>query len=906
MSKAKITEEMLKEKDIPILEISKLTFDRKNMIAISGFGKFYQGNYNNEHISLKVVDITLDQEIINEFILWKKNQNNECFLKLKGVILYYNEAYIIFQDNFNETLENLLEQRKLNNIQKIMIAKQILNILNLLKQEKDLTMDLRPGTLIINSENKVKLIDFGMMVNLPKFINEEEIKSIRIKYSPPEYILQNIIDPSYDIYSFGCILIDLFAKNLQQTIFIENKTYEEYFSEIKENKFPSIPNNINCLLYEIISKCLNKNCENRIKIDELSYNLKILLDYLKEDEEKIPLNKGVINNKDEIKDNNFIEDEGFKFKEIYNYAKKINQETTVTFNHINSQLQEKILVMKSDLLNEFDNAKKELEINYKLIKDKIDVIVNTNIKLIKSFYDKIIQNIFQMQDLQGTAMNDLLDIQNNVNGIQNDLLIFNKFKNKDNYENIKNFIENSKNDVDKIIKKYSNVENFDIIKISCDSCSNLVKNYISISKEFILDLKNGLEYLCKIKGFNNNENKKIEQLGDEFLIQKIINNVMLPKNDEQQNENQEEDINNEIENEDNEENNEITEENKSENDEYLITSMTENIICKVVENTNMITIFNYYTKKIKNYFVTTNENENNFKFNSNNFSLYDKENNCIFISGGLKDKKDKNSHDKSLIRINIKLNINNKNNDKNIEDKNIFNDINIIKDNKIQDYIFEIENLSPMNNNRSCHSMIQLSTNKNILLCIGGINTETCEIYNIEYDSWEAESIQELPVICQSPGVIDYNKFIYVFPYSNQFNTIYKLKMGNTDLFWENIKYSINEGKIRKGISVISDGNNIYLFGGYDNDDIYSNIYQVNFDNEDLIDIKSSIELVLPSKCYFNSNYIEINIHPKNNNDEIIDNNIIENNNDKILLFDNKNCVIEFDWISGNFKYYLD
>ena len=251
-------------------------------------------------------------------------------------------------------------------------------------------------------------------------------------------------------------------------------------------------------------------------------------------------------------------------------------------------------------------------------------------------------------------------------------------------------------------------------------------------------------------------------------------------------------------------------------------------------------------------------------------------------------------------------------------ENNIFNDINnIIKDYKNKDkkaeYQFKIESLCPMNNNRSNHSMIQLSSNKNILFCVGGINTENCEVYNIEFDSWE--SISDLPVAFQNPGIIDINSFIYVFPYSDEFNNIYKLDMNNQDLVWESIKYSIDEGKIRKGTLVISIEDNIYLLGGYDNENTYDSIYQVLLNNEEQIDIKLSPDFILSNKCHFNSNYIIINnINSINENENKIDNedkndennNNIPNNNNRILIMDNNNGVIEFDWSLGKFYCYLE
>ena len=908
MSKAKISEDMLLKNDIPSLDIYKLLFNNQNPISINSYCNFYKGKYDNKNVTLKVIDISFDQNVMNEFILWKKFQKDSSFLKLKGVILYYNEAYIIFEESFENTIQTLLELNELKYLEKIDITKQLLNILNSLNKENKTIGNLRPDTLVLNSEKKVKIIDLGLFCKDENLEIDEEIENKKIKYSPPEYINENIIDKSYDIYSFGCILIDLFAKDLNDTIFIKKyKTYEEYISEIKNNKYPYIPNNINCLLYDIISRCLIQDPKKRIRINELTYNLNILLDYLKEEKINIPLIKDKDNNNDIKYDiNEKLQNEGNKdYKELFNYAKNIDKEVGDACKHINIDLQTKILKMKNALLNKYDSSLKELDNNYDLIKGKLDNIIDINKKLIDSFYHKILNNIYQMQNLISSGMSDLLDIQNQAKGIQKDICTFNEFINQEKYENIENFLEISKNEINKTIKTYTNKKNFDLIDISCDTCLNLVKNFTLLTNDFISSLKKELKNINNIKGLNNNDNEIIKELDDELFIQKLIKNITNQKGIINENIELSIDIKSkELNKDDNKNKKEENYHNKEkeENFEKIINSMKENIYAKIVENNNMITIFNYYFQTCDNYIISSDEEKDQFKFNTKCFSLYDKDNNCIYISGGLLNVQDQNSHDNSLYKININLNVYHKNEGKN--NNNIFNDINNIikncknKQNKIAEYKFNVEKLTPMNNKRSYHNMLQLSTNKNILICIGGINTETCEVYNIEYDSWE--TISDLPKAYQNPGIIDYNSFIYVFPYSEEFNNIYKLNMHNPDLNWESIKFTIEEGRIKKGMAVISIDSKIYLFGGYEKNNFYDNIYQVNLNNEDELEIKLSKNMILPYKCYFNCNYIKIN------NDMIEENQNNNESDERILLMDNDNRVIEFDWKSGEFYYYFE
>ena len=109
-----------------------------------------------------------------------------------------------------------------------------------------------------------------------KLINQEIIEKQRNKYIPPEAFLYMAEDISFDIWSFGCMLIDIFSK--EQPIFKLNLTNDELNKLYENKKFPYIPDDINNLLKDIIGKCLDYDYMNRITISELSENLNILFD----------------------------------------------------------------------------------------------------------------------------------------------------------------------------------------------------------------------------------------------------------------------------------------------------------------------------------------------------------------------------------------------------------------------------------------------------------------------------------------------------------------------------------------------------------------------------------------------------------------------------------------------------
>ena len=654
VSKAKITEEQLKQNSIPILDYYKLSYDSiGEPIIISSFGKFYKGSYDNKEIFLKVVDITLNENILNEFILWKKYQKTNNFLTLKGVILYYNFAYIIFNDCFKLSLKSLLlnqNKKPLNEMEKINIARQILDIINIIQNEKEINSDIRPETLIINTENEVKLIDFGLMLHIPDFINNEQIKNERIKYSPPEYLLDSTINNSYDY-----------------------------------------------LLQEIIKQSINTNPNQRIKINELYFNLNILLNKIQEYNSQ--------NNNNEIQDQlvnpELIENDQFKkLKELFNYTKEISNDS-LKYEKIDDELKIKIDKMKKDLDTKYKNNLIELEQFQKKLKEKIDEIINQNKELMKTFYEKTLENIIYYISLLSNSMTDILDIKKSVTEMQILLISHNQFINKNKYVNIEKVLESSKSFIENKIKKYSNTKNFDIINIFFEKCSKFVNKNEEFKNNYIIELNKLYDIINNTKNFFGNDDTIEKELDDQLLIQKLINEV---KNDIE------------------------IEEIEKDNEQKI--NLKKKIYAKIVENSNMITIFNYHEKQLNNFYIKT---EKDFKFNSNCFSLYDQEQNCLYISGGIKDIKDSNSHDNSFYKLNILFENDGKNKNRN----NLIQ--NIIQNSKIK-YEFKFEQkISPMINKRSYHSMIQLSSNKNIIFSISGINTDSCEIYNIECNEWKQQ-----------------------------------------------------------------------------------------------------------------------------------------------------------------------
>ena len=823
---SKVNKNILEDSKIPLAD-EKAQFDINeiNIISKCKTGNFYFGKYNNEKVIIKKVDITKDVLILNEFIFWNDQKGQLFYPNMIGVLIKYDYAYIILKNDFGINLKNKLKFEKKLNFSfedKIKVVRQLLNLLNAFKNNNIPHKELRSDIIGIDSENNIKLLDYGNWVEL-NTENDEEIKNEINKYAPPENINEEEINESYDIYSFGCLLVELFSNEENKN---NEKNKDSNINNDDNNLSKLLSQKINPLFLNIIKKCLEKDKEKRIKIDELYYNLELVLDRY-------------YNNNNEIKDENIINEnflnENQNINECYKYSNELIIKLNNILEDVNNNLENKIKNLKNDITTQYEKTYKEYDIMGKKIKEILFKFIESSKQIIDIYYKKVLDSTINMQmDKFNSSLNDLYDIIHLGKGMLADICVFSNFKNQTNYKEIEEYLEKTKNELIDILKKNSKDSEFDLIYKIYENKYNNYQQYCDINNECIQNLKqiqNELE-----KYVENNNNKMERALAIDLNVETI-------------------DI----------------------NSEYF-KSMNENIYAKIRENSNQIYIYNYFTK-----IISCHQIQNDIIFNSESYSFFDKEDKCIYVSGG--QIYDGNiNYDDSLYRISI--NFVQKEKEENNEIRNDYNIYNF------GEYHFEVKKLNNLLNRRCSHCMIRSIKDRNMLINIGGKNTKSTEVYNIEYD--QSANINDLPSLCPNPTSIEFNGCIYLFTNSEfNLNSVYLLNMNkNENFFWENIQFNMNAGGLKRGMNAIDIDNTFYLLGGYDQNKEYSDIYKVNI-NEAFVDINFCGNLSLSHDSSFNSNAIVVN--KRSNKEE---------NHKIIILMNTMNIVNEIDLDKGKTNYY--
>lgn len=277
-----------------------------------------------------------------------------------------NIDFIVSEYFEGKNLKQLIEESKRNKLnisqdKLIIILKQILSGLIYLHERQIAHRDIKPENILINDENKIKIIDFGLSVYLSE--NEGILSGGKTqvgdkKYVPPEiyYCETNKYDLKGDIHCLGYTMFELM--NLNRPTFVDNNTIR-INTKIYNNK-----NIYDEELIELIEEMYKYYVEDRPSAKEAFDRL-------------IAIEHRINNNKN----NNNI-----------NIIKKVNTEI---------EDKEIISTMKCVLycFTKFEDIFSNLDMAIKLIKYQLKNNINIiNNKFIKIFYD---------------ILNDTLKWQNN-------------------------------------------------------------------------------------------------------------------------------------------------------------------------------------------------------------------------------------------------------------------------------------------------------------------------------------------------------------------------------------------------------------------------------------------------------------------------------------------------------------
>lgn len=226
------------------------------------------------YVALKILNTKEINQ--NQFIeRFKREAKNQAKLNHPNIVPVYGFTDaggllgIAMECIEGDTLEKIIfHQKRIEAIDALLILRQVLTGVAYAHSKGFIHRDIKPSNIIINKENVVKIMDFGISKSIfEKGITKTGTKIGTVLYMSPEQIKAEEPTRQSDIYSIG---ITFYEMLVGKTPFDLGTEYEIMEAHLKKNP-PRVSLNLDSIppeIDKIVSKSLHKNMYQRYKYCE--------------------------------------------------------------------------------------------------------------------------------------------------------------------------------------------------------------------------------------------------------------------------------------------------------------------------------------------------------------------------------------------------------------------------------------------------------------------------------------------------------------------------------------------------------------------------------------------------------------------------------------------------------------
>ena len=481
-------------------------YETKETIGRGTFGKVKLGiNINSkEKVAIKILEKRKiknkdDSERVEREIEILKNTNNINIIKTNEIIETKENYYLIMEYcEKGELFNYIVRKQRLNDKESSYFYYQLIKGLEYIHSKKIVHRDLKPENLLLDKNNILKIIDFGLS---NYFNNENNLLKTPCGspcYASPEMVSGKKYNGFYiDIWSSGIILYAMICGFLP----FEDKNNNVLFKKIANCKI-DYPKFISKNAKSLLKKIIVNDPVKRIKIKDIQKE-PFYLQGKEIFKEKHPdlFNEDDIsefdnnNNKDiQFIDNNIINDniEVYKEKDLNKIDNVNNYVDNIKDVNLNDENNKNII-----------NNVTEKEINnlqiYKTMKDENDISEKKD-------------NNNKIEKKEGNKINNK-DLNIEINNRNNEYLLKNKYKS--------NITQSTKDSIDTLNNKNNNIK-INLYKEKIKPLSNLnTNNYLNNYQLKIQELKDSI---------NN-----IDEENNNFLLRSYDNNLSKFKKNQRAN-----------------------------------------------------------------------------------------------------------------------------------------------------------------------------------------------------------------------------------------------------------------------------------------------------------------------------------------------------------------------------------
>lgn len=261
----------------------------KPHIGEGGFGKVYKGKYFDNIVAVKKIKLvnkfsSVFNDILNEILVILKADCKDI-PKFYGIMKNKKNVYhLVFEFLDGKNLKDIF--MTLDDKANLTILRDLALILDEFHRKLLIHRDIKPGNVMIESGNKVRLIDFGVSKIAQHTSTFTKAQMGTVVYMSPEIFLidsdkfinnteENVrpvpVSIKSDIWALGVMISEIFSKVKPWSNFSKNKKFSDNLiiqALKRQTKFP-IPDNLDQEIRNLVEKATSIDPEKRPSAKEV-------------------------------------------------------------------------------------------------------------------------------------------------------------------------------------------------------------------------------------------------------------------------------------------------------------------------------------------------------------------------------------------------------------------------------------------------------------------------------------------------------------------------------------------------------------------------------------------------------------------------------------------------------------
>ena len=239
-------------------------------LGAGGMGEVYlaEDTVLNRRVAIKFViasaDVLSKSRLVREAQAAASLEHpNVCAIYEVGE--HENQPYVAMQYVEGETLAERLTRGPLAPADATRIATQLAGALAEAHAHGLIHRDIKPQNIMLTPRGQVKVLDFGL-AKRSQPANAATLTGTAfgviagtLSYMSPEQLRGESLDPSSDIFSFGCVVYEMLSGRHPFTRSSSAETISAILTESASRLEPSVPGE----LERIVRRCLEKNRTDR-------------------------------------------------------------------------------------------------------------------------------------------------------------------------------------------------------------------------------------------------------------------------------------------------------------------------------------------------------------------------------------------------------------------------------------------------------------------------------------------------------------------------------------------------------------------------------------------------------------------------------------------------------------------